>query len=268
MEEFLNKAIEIGTSAGSKIILAIVVFIIGRIIIGKIQGILTKNPAVDKLDPSVQSFLANFIKILLYLILIVSIISILGVPMASVITVLASAGVAVGLALQGALANLAGGIMILIFRPFNVGDMILASGEQGVVKELTLFYTILTTTDNKRIIIPNGTLMNANVTNFSSEPTRRVDLVFSCAKGEDIAGIQKIMIDVMNANDLVLKAPEPFAKISGGTNEAMEFTVRAWTANANYWPVYFGLNQEITEALGAAGIKAPAVRVVTDTPDK
>ena len=264
MQEFTAKAVDILTAAGSKIILALIVLIIGRIIIGRILSIVSKSKAVKKLDPYVRTFVNSFVKILLYVILIVSIISILGVPMASVITVLASAGVAVGLALQGALSNLAGGIMLMIFRPFGVGDYVAAAGEEGVVKEITLFYTVITTTDNKRITIPNGSLMNANVTNFSAEDTRRVDLTFSCAKGENIETLQQIMIDTMKKNSKVLNDPAPFAKLSGGTNESMEFTVRAWTESENYWDVYFGLTQQITEALGAAGVKAPAIRVINE----
>lgn len=264
MQEFTAKAVEILTQAGSKIILALIVFIIGRIIIGRVLSIVSKSKAVQKLDPSVRSFVNSFAKILLYVILIVSIISILGVPMASVIAVLASAGVAVGLALQGALSNLAGGIMLMIFRPFNVGDFVEAAGASGVVKDITLFYTVINTTDNKRITIPNGSLMNANVSNYTAEDTRRVDLTFSCAKGENIQQLQSIMIDTMRKNSKVLSDPAPFAQLSGGTNESMEFTVRAWTETDNYWDVYFGLTQQITEALGAAGVKAPAIRVISE----
>ena len=262
MESFVNKAIEIATDAGSKILLALLIFIIGRIIIGKILKIIDKSSFTQKMEPTVKSFLHSFIKIGLYVILVISIINVLGVPMASVITVLASAGVAVGLALQGALTNLAGGILIMLLRPFKVGDYVASAGEEGVVKEITLFYTTLLTVDNRRIIIPNGTLMNANVTSFSTEETRRVDLVFSCGKGENVQKVQDLMIGVMKKNSLVLKNPAPFAQLSGGTNEAMEFTVRAWSKTADYWDTYFQLTQQITEALGEAGVKAPAVRII------
>ena len=262
MQEFINKAIDIATNAGSKIILAIIIFIIGRIIIGKIVKMFQSGKISEKLDPTVKGFLANFVKIGLYAVLIISIISVLGVPMASVVAVLASAGLAVVMALQGSLSNLAGGIMLMVFKPFKVGDYVSSSGEEGVVQEITLFYTTLLTTDNRRIIIPNGTLMNANVTNFSSEATRRVDLVFSCGKGQDVQAIQDLMTGVMNDNPLVLKDKAPFAQLSGGTNEAMEFTVRAWTKTENYWDTYFQLTQQITEAMGKAGIAAPAVRII------
>lgn len=268
MSEFAKKAVELCTTAGSKILLAIVVFIVGRFVIKKIMNMLESGKTVNKvgqLEPTVKSFTLNFVKILLNVILVLSIISILGIPMASVVTVLATAGLAVGMSLQGALSNLAGGIMLLIFRPFNVGDYVATSGEEGIVKEIALFYTVLTTVDNKRVIIPNGALMNANVTNFSAEPYRRVDLAFACAKGEDVSKITGIMKDVMAKNPKVVNTPAaPFAALTGGTNESMEFTVRAWTETANYWDVFFALTEDITNALGAAGITAPAMRVITE----
>ena len=265
MEKFLAQIVEICTNAGSKILLALAVFLVGRIIIRKLVGMIGKIKSLDKVDPSVRTFTINFFKVALYVILIVSIISILGVPMASVITVLASAGVAVGMALQGALSNIAGGIMIMAFRPFNVGDYVITAGTEGFVKEINLFYTVLDSIDNKKITVPNGALMNATVSNCSAEATRRVDLVFACAKGEDVKAVQQIMVDVMNANPKVIKEPAPFARISGGTNEAMQITVRAWCASADYWDVYFDLNQDIVIALGKAGVKAPAVRIITES---
>lgn len=264
MEEFGRQIVNICTSAGKSVLLALVVWIVGKMVIEKLMGASKKMPFIEKLDPSVRTFALNALKALLYVVLVISIINILGVPMASVITVLASAGVAVGLALQGALSNLAGGIMIMVFRPFNVGDYISAAGGEGVVRAINLFYTDITTTDNRRITIPNGALMGANVTNNSVEPNRRVDLKFACAKSEDLHKVKEIMLDVMNKNEKVLKDPAPFAALSGGTNEAMEFTVRAWCVNADYWDVFFTLTQDITAALGEAGIKAPAVRVITD----
>lgn len=264
MEGFIQKAWELLASAGGKILLALVVFIVGKIIIGKLCGLLGKFKGLSKLDPTVHTFVLSFVKILLYVVLVVSIIGILGVPMASVVTVLASAGVAVGLALQGALSNIAGGIMIMIFRPFNVGDYVGAAGGEGFVKSVNLFYTVLTSIDNKEITIPNGALMNANVTNFTSAPLRRVDIDFACAKGEDIDMIQNTMLDVMNGNAKVLKDPAPFARINGGDDKSMKFTLRAWCKSSDYWDVYFDMQHDIVAALGKAGVKAPAVRVVTD----
>ena len=264
MTEFFKTAVDLCTKAGGKIILAIIVFIIGRIIIKRIVGVLEKREALKKVDPTVGSFATNFIKILLNIVLLLSVISILGVPMASVVTVLATAGLAIGMSLQGALSNLAGGIMLLIFRPFNVGDYVQAGGEEGTVRDIKLFYTIIMTNDNRRIIVPNGTLMNSNVTNFTCEGRRRVDLVFSCGKGEDIDKVRTLMINEMEKNGKVLKDPAPFARFSGGTNESMEFTVRAWCNTADYWDVYFDLLQNTATEMGRAGISAPAVRVITE----
>ncbi len=247
----------------TKIVLALVVWIIGKAIVNKILKLLEGLKSIQTREETLKRYLLNGVKWVLYAILIISVIGVLGIPMASVVAVLASAGLAVGMAMQGSLGNIAGGIMLLIFRPFKVGDYINAAGGEGVVKEISLFYTVLNTTDNKKVTIPNGALMNANVTNMTAEELRRVDLTFGCAKGEDVAKVQQVMLDTMAANDMVVKDPEPFARLSGGTNEAMEFTVRAWCKSADYWTVYFDLTQAITEALGAAGVNAPAVRVIT-----
>ena len=264
MENWVSKLAEMATQAGGKILLAIVVYIVGSFVIKKLLHLLGKSKALGKTDASVRSFAMSFFKILLYVVLVISIINILGVPMASVVTVLASAGVAIGLALQGALSNLAGGLMLMIFKPFRVGDYVEAAGVEGVVQEITMFYTVFLTLDNKRVTVPNGTLMNANVTNFTSEDLRRVDLVFSCAKSENPAKIQDILMKVMEDNPQVLADPAPFARLSGGTNEAMELTVRAWCKTDDYWDVYFDLTQSGTEAFAANGVKAPAVRVLSE----
>ena len=264
MSEFGTKAIDLLTAAGGKIIAAILVFIIGRFIVGRVLAALGKGKLLKKTDPTVKKFTLSFIKALLYIILVVSVIGVLGIPMSSVIAVLASAGVAVGLALQGALGNIAGGIMLMIFRPFGVDDYVEAGGAEGTVKEISLFYTVITTIDNKTITVPNGALMNANITNFTKENKRRVDLVFGCAKGSDVTLVQDTMLKVMEADPRVDRSPEPFARLSGGSNEAMEFTLRAWCDTDKYWDVYFDLTENVTKALGEAGIKAPAVRVVSE----
>lgn len=252
-------------AAGSKIILALLAYLIGSHIVKWIMKLVAKSPLMDKLDGEVKTFVNSFVKIGLYVVLIISIIGILGVPMASVVAVLASAGVAVGLALQGALSNLAGGIMLMIFRPFRQGDYVDAAGASGVVQELTLFYTVILTVDNKRITVPNGSLMNANVVNYSAEENRRVDLAFACAKTESPAKVSEIMVQVMEKHPKVVSDPAaPFARLVGGTNESMQFTARAWCKSADYWDVYFDLTQQITEALGENGVQAPALRITNN----
>jgi small conductance mechanosensitive channel len=262
MQAFISSLMELATAVGGKIVLALVVLIVGSAVIKKSVKLVSKSKALNKVEGTVRSFVVSFVKIGLYVVLVISIIGILGVPMASVVAVLASAGVAVGLALQGALSNLAGGIMLMIFRPFRQGDYIEAAGVDGVVQEVTLFYTVLLSLDNKRITVPNGNLMNANVVDYSAEPLRRVDLEFSCAKSEKPAEIQQCILDVVAGSSLALRDPAPFARVSGGTNEAMTFTVRVWCKTADYWDLYFDLNQSIVEAFAAKGVQAPALRVV------
>ena len=252
------------TTVVGKVLLAIVVWFVGKFIVNKVLGLVGKIKVLDKIEPNTRTFVLSALKWLLYVILVVSIVAILGVPMASVITVLGTAGAAIALSLQGSLSNLAGGIMLVIFRPFKVGDFVEASGVTGTVKEITLFYTVLNTVDNCRINVPNGALMNANIVDYSAEETRRVDLSFASAKSEDPKKIQELMLEVMGQNEKVLKDPAPFARLSGGTNEAMQFTARAWCKTEDYWDVYFDLTQAITEKLGENGVQAPAVRVISE----
>ena len=257
MDGFLNKAIEIATTAGSKLILALLVWIIGSIIVKKLVNMITGLKAIQNLDPTARSFISNFVKIALYVVLVLSIISVLGVPMASVVAVLASCGVAIGMALQGALGNLAGGIMLMTFRPFKIGDYVSAAGEEGIVKDLSLFYTTLDTLDNKQITIPNGSLMNSNVTNFSAEDIRRVDLTFNLTGAEDISKVQQIMLDTVATCDKALTDPAPFASPLEGVPGGLAYTLRVWTKNENYWDVYFDLMKKVPTALGEAGVGGP-----------
>ena len=258
MEQFAEKGLDMLMNAGGKIIMAVIILIVGMIIIKAMLRFFNKAKFMDKLDPTVKSFLLNFIRIGLYVILVISIISVLGVPMASLVAVLASCGVAIGLALQGALGNLAGGLMLLIFRPFSVGDYIAASGEEGIVKEITLFYTVINTLDNKRVTIPNGTMMNANVSNYTVEDTRRVDLTFNVGAGNDISKVQEVMLNVVRANKDVISTPdEPFAAPVEGVPGGLQYVVRAWTTTDKYWDVYFDLMKGIAAALGDAGIGGP-----------
>ena len=261
-----SKMIDVCTSLGIKIVMALLILIVGRFVIKKILAKLEKSKSMEKMDPAVKSFLMSFFKIGLWVVVIISIISVLGVPMASVITVLATCGLAIGMALQGALSNLAGGIMLLLFKPFGIGDLIVATDAEGVVKEINLFYTVINTLDNKVVSIPNGTLMAANITNLTKEDLRRVDLTFNVS-GADIAGARQVMLEQAKANDKVLDAPAPpFAEPLEGIPGGMSFAVRVWTKTEDYWDVYHALMEAIPTALGEAGIGGPlpATQIVTD----
>ena len=261
-DNFLNTLGEWAANAAVKIVLAIVVFVIGILLIKLITKLLAKSKMLQKADKTVAKYAVTGVKALLYIILVISVVAILGVPMASMVAVLASCGVAIGLALQGALSNLAGGIMLLIFRPFHVEDLDEASGDMGVVKEIGLFYTSLLTLDNRRVLVPNGTMMNANVVNYSAEPLRRVDIDFTTAKSEDPEKIQKILMTVMDHTPHILQDPAPFARLSGGTDQAQKYTVRAWVNSENYWDVYFNITEGVTLAFAENDVDAPAFRVI------
>ena len=213
MEEFKSKAIEILSTYGGKLILAVVVLVVGLIIIKLINKFVKKMLDRSKIDRTVKSVIRNTTKILLYLILIIGIIEILGVPMSSVVAVIASCGLAVGLALQGALGNFAGGLMILIFKPFKVGDFIESTGAIGTVRDISIFYTTVMTIDNKQIFVPNGDLMNSNVTNYSVADKRRVDQDYKITNDIDAELVKSVLLDAASNTKGVLPDPAPFARM-------------------------------------------------------
>ena len=261
MEEFTNKAIELATAYGGKLILAIAVLIIGLLVIRLLCRL--SGSALDKtsLDGTVKAVAKKVVRILLYVILLVGVIDILGVSMSSVIAVLASCGLAVGLAMQGALSNLAGGLMILIFKPFKIGDYIEASGAEGVVRDISIFYTTIMTVDNKKISVPNGDLMNANVTNYSSEENRRIDQDYRITNDSDPEQVKGVLLKAAAETGGVLGDPAPFARLTGVDDDTYIFTVRAWCRSPQYWDVYFDVIENCCKALSENGIDDPEERI-------
>lgn len=257
IQKIFDTLIEFGMSFGAKIIASLIVLIVGIKLIKLVKKKLQTSSKFDKLDVGVRSFAASFSEIALYIVLFITLAMILGIPTTSFITALASCGVAIGLAMQGALGNLAGGIMILIFKPFNVGDYVKAQGGEGTVSKITIMYTIITTVDNKTITIPNGTLTNAVIENYSKEELRRVDLVFSTGYDCDVDKVKKLLNDTVVSNEKVLKEPEPFARLSKHGDSALEYTVRAWCKSADYWTVYFDLTEQIKKAFDENGVSIP-----------
>ncbi len=256
-EKILDYVIEFATSWGIKLLAALFVLIVGLKLIKAFTKWIKGTPKLDKLDPSLRSFLASFSNILLYFVLVITIASILGIPATSFITILASCGVAVGLALQGTLSNFAGGLMLLLFKPFKVGDYVEVAGESGTVAEISVVYTVILTVDNRRITIPNGSLTNSVIENYSAEEQRRVDLTFSTAYDCDIEKTKKVITDVVKAHSLVLADPAPFVRLSAHGESALTYTVRAWCKTENYWDVHFDLNEQVKEAFDKNGIQIP-----------
>jgi small conductance mechanosensitive channel len=257
MQEFFNNLITYGTDLGLKILACIVVLIVGRIVIKWSKKLMTKSRFAKKTDPTVVTVLSHFVSAALYVLLVVIVIGILGIPTASIVAVIASAGVAIGLALQGALSNIAGGIMILILRPFKVGNFVDIGGFSGTVTDIGIFYTVLTTGDNKVVTIPNGNVMSGNVINYSTKETRRVDFVFGVAYGTDVDRVVELLLEEANKHELVLKDPAPFARLSAQNASSLDFTMRVWAENANYWKVHFDLMESITKRFTAEGIEIP-----------
>lgn len=261
MKEILDSLLNMSVDFCLKALACIAVFLIGRFCIRKFLRSRFLKKLFEHAEPSAATFLRSLITTALYLLLALSIIGILGIPLASVITVLASAGVAVSLALQGALSNLAAGVMLMIFHPFQVGDYVETTNASGIVKELNLFYTVFLTFDNKRITVPNGTLMNANITDYSAEKLRRVDLEFTCAKSESPSRVVELLTEAVQKNKLLLQTPEPFIALSGTTDHSLIFVVRVWCENENYWPIYHDLTQKVVEQFQAQGIKEPELQI-------
>ncbi|MBE6554383.1 MAG: mechanosensitive ion channel [Ruminococcaceae bacterium] len=257
MQEFLNNLIAWATEFGLKLLACLVVLLVGKVVIKWVNKFMTKSKFAEKNDKTVVTVLSHFVSAALYVLLVVIIIGILGIPTASVIAVIASAGVAIGLALQGALSNIAGGIMILILRPFKVGNFVEIAGQSGTVTDVGIFYTVLTTGDNRVVTIPNGTVMGENIVNYSAKDTRRVDFVFGVAYGSDIERVKAILLDEASKHELALKDPAPMARLSAQNASSLDFTMRVWVEGANYWTVKFDLTERITDRFTAEGIEIP-----------
>ncbi|MCR5520500.1 MAG: mechanosensitive ion channel [Lachnospiraceae bacterium] len=255
--DFLNFLSEKGTDILLSFLGGLALLFIGIKISKKIVKVIDKSKRIQKIDPGVRTFLRSALTVILYAAVISSTAIIWGIPTTSFMTVFASAGVAVGLALQGSLSNLAGGIMILLFKPFKVGDFIEGASCTGVVREITVMYTKLLTVDNKVVVIPNGALTGSNVTDYSTMPIRRVDLTISASYGDDIDRVKNVIMDTVKAHELVLEDPAPFVRLFAHKESSLDYTVRAWTKGENYWDVYFDLTENIKKAFDANGISIP-----------
>ncbi len=255
--DLLDWLVDLITSLGIKVLIGILILAVGFFIIKAIKKIIKSSKRLDKIDLSVRSFLASFTTISLYIALFITLAMVWGIPVTSFLTLLASCGVAIGLALQGSLANFAGGLMILIFHPFKVGDYIEAAGEGGTVSEITVVYTVLLTPDNKRITIPNGSITNAVIRNYSAENTRRVDLTFCADYSCDMEKVKSIILNVAGNHQKVFKDPAPFVRATKQAESAIEYTARIWCNKADYWDVYFDVLETVKKAFDQNGITIP-----------
>lgn len=231
--------------------------IVGLYIIKKIVSGVKKLFSNRNVDPSLQPFLISLISVILKVVLVITAIGILGVETTTFAAVLAAGGLAVGLALSGTLQNFAGGVMILIFKPFKKGDFIEAQGFTGTVNEIQIFHTILKTPDNKTVILPNGELSNASMTNFTTEEKRRVDWEFGIAYGDDADKAKAVFQRLADEDERILKDPEVFVALSELADSSVNFKVRAWVLATNYWPVFFAMNEQVYKVFAQEGLSIP-----------
>ncbi|HHJ80476.1 MAG TPA: mechanosensitive ion channel [Candidatus Tenderia electrophaga] len=256
-EELIKQATELSLTYGPKLVGAIVVWIIGGWIVKAIVNVVGKGMDKAGTDASLKPFLKGLIGGLLKVMLVITVLGMLGIQMTSFIAILGAAGLAVGMALSGTLQNFAGGVMILIFKPFKAGDVIDAQGFVGSVSEIQIFNTILKTPDNKTIIIPNGGLSTGSMTNFSTEERRRVDWTIGVGYGDDLDKARQVIKQLCDDDARILKDPEVFIAVSELADSSVNFAVRAWVEAGDYWGVYFDMNENVYKTFAREGLNIP-----------
>ncbi len=264
MEDQVNKAFDLTQTAidllwkyGPKIVLAIITLIVGLWIIKLLSRAVRKILTKREFDPSLTPFLVTLLNIALKAALIVSVIDMVGIEVTSFIAIIGAAGLAVGLALQGTLQNFAGGVIILILKPFKVGDVIDAKGYLGTVKEIQIFYTILNTFDKKVVYVPNGALANSDMTNLSKEDDRRNEWKFGIGYGDDVDKAKEVIQKLIDADDRILKDPEPFIALHSLGDSSVNLVVRTWSKADDLWPVYFEMNEKVYKEFPKHGLNIP-----------
>jgi small conductance mechanosensitive channel len=270
LEQLATKAQTLATEFGVDLIAAIAIFIIGRWIANLVTKAIRRLMERADVEPTLVKFLTNIIRTLLLVFVILAAISQLGVQTTSLIAVLGAAGLAVGLALQGSLSNFAAGVLIIIFRPYKVGDYIEAAGTAGTVDEVQIFTTVLKTPDNKKIIVPNSQITGDTITNYSAHDTRRVDFTFGIGYGDDIDKAKKIIEDVLTSDERVLKDPAPQIVVSELADSSVNIVARPWAAAADYWGLKFDVTETVKKRFDAEGVSIPFpqrdVHVYHETP--
>ena len=242
---------------GINIVMALAIFIIGKIVVNMVVNFAKKLMIKGKVDGILINFISSIVKTILLLFVVIASLNQLGVNTTSLIALIGAAGLAIGLALQGTLQNLASGVMLIIFRPFDAGHFVEAAGVSGVIEEIGIFTTTMRTGDNREIIIPNGEIFGGTITNYSKRSTRRVDMVFGIGYDDDIKKAKEIMTRVLAEDDRILKDPAPLVAVAELADSSVNFNVRPWCATAEYWNVYFDTHEKIKLAFDAEGISIP-----------
>ena len=257
MEDLWTKVQEWVAFYGFKVIAAVVIFIVGRWIAGWVKGLTARIFARRNVDPTIVSFVGHLTYIALLTFVVIAALAQLGIQTTSFIAVIGAAGLAIGLALQGSLANFAAGFLMIIFKPFKAGDYIEGGGAAGIVEKIEVFTTTLTTVDNRGVIIPNSKIMGDNITNFSTKETRRVDLDFGVSYSDDIDKVRKCIQDVINKDARILKDPDTEILVKELADSRIIFQVRSWVKGIDYWGVYFDVIEAVKKRFYAQGISIP-----------
>jgi small conductance mechanosensitive channel len=258
VNDFIAKALNAGIDLGGRIIAALIIFIIGKYLINWANKLFAAMLQRRKVDASIQSFLKSIVNITLLVMLFLAVIGKLGIELTSFAALLASVGVAVGMALSGNLSNFAGGVIILVFRPYKVGDYIEAStGASGTVTDIQIFHTVLTTPDNKVIFAPNGAMSGAVVTNYNRKETRRLQFIYGVEYGTDFELAKSTLLDIINKDSRILQDPAPFVELSALADSSVNITVRVWVNASDYWGVNFDMNKNVYATFNEKGISFP-----------
>ena len=257
VDAYLTRIYEILTIYGLRIIAALAIFIIGRWVAKGIRKLLKRILERHDVDPTLRSFVCNLSYVFLLIFVVVAALNQLGIQTASVIAIIGAAGLAIGLALQGSLANFAAGVLMIIFRPFKVGDYIEGGGTAGTVEDIEIFHTQLRSPDNKTIIVPNGQLMNDTIVNYSTKGTRRVDMSFGIGYSDDIDKARSAIMEILERDDRIMKDPAPVAPVSELADSSVNFAVRFWTTVNDYWSVYFETMEAVKKKFDAENINIP-----------
>ena len=266
VEEIVKYITSAGLTIGATIIKVALIWIIGRWLSKRLVTLVKKLMVKKNTDASIQTFLVSLIDIVALIVLLIIIISVVGIDTSSFIALFASAGVAIGMALSGTLQNFAGGVMVLLFRPYKVGDYIEAQGQAGTVKEIQIFNTLLQTPDNRIIIVPNGPLSTGIINNYSRETTRRVDFSFSISYGDDFELAKKVLMEIIEKDARILKTPEPFIELGKMNASSIDITVRVWCNAADYWGIFFDMNKSVYSTFPAKGLNFPYNTITVNMP--
>ncbi len=257
MEKYSDKFMEWLWAYGPKIITALVIFIVGRILVGMVVSLLKRIMKKANVDDTLTSFIASIAKIFLLLVVIIAALKPLGVDTTSMVAILGAAGLAIGLALQSSLSNFSSGVMLIIFRPFQSGDFIEAGGAIGVVEEIRIFNTLLKSVDNKSLIIPNSNIMGGNIINFSAKETRRVDMVFGIGYDDDLKKAKNLLEKMLSEDSRVLQDPAPVVAVSELADSSVNFIVRPWVKSADYWGLFWDFTEKVKLTFDAENISIP-----------